>query len=68
VLDLELGSTPFYGADMPNAVLRLGSGMTWYPQNTVTSLGGLSGDGTFNLGNTAITLGGANNTEFAGLL
>lgn len=68
VLDVELGSTPFYGADMPNAVLRLGPGMTWYPQNSTTSLGGLSGAGTFNLGNTAITLGGANNADFTGLL
>lgn len=68
VLDVKLGNTPFYGADMPNAVLRLGPGMTWYPQNTVTALGGLSGSGTFNFGGNTVLFGGMGDSEFSGLL
>jgi autotransporter-associated beta strand protein len=68
VLDVQLGSTTFYGADMPNGVLRLGPSMTWSALNAVTKLGGLSGSGTFNYGGNTVLFGGMGDSEFFGLL
>jgi fibronectin-binding autotransporter adhesin len=68
VLDVQLGSTTFQCADIPNGVLKLGSAMTWTPLNAATALGGISGAGTFDLSNKAVTLSGSNDSDFVGVL
>jgi autotransporter-associated beta strand protein len=68
VLDVQLGSTTFQCADIPNAVLKLGPTMTWTALNGVTKFGGLSGSGTFNFGGNTVLFGGMGDSEFSGLL